>query len=205
MAFPAKSEVRPRADSAAAREQLRQRYERGETELFVPLAELARRAGQTPEALALLQTGLKRWPRRVSAWVQLARLQAQSGHMDEALAHYRHVLEVLDPRNLPALRALVASSLATGAIDEARGYLETWAVEDPEDPELADFGEEVEAMAAKAPEPSRAPRATSPRLTELSLDELEPGFLASPSPADGMAWGAAAGQASGTRRGKEPR
>jgi tetratricopeptide (TPR) repeat protein len=176
---------------------LQRRLERGESELFVPLAELARRQGRAAEAARLLEAGLARWPQRVSAWVELARLKAQLGRMEEALGHYRAVLEGLDARNLPALRALAAAALAAGDLAAARRYLDGWAGEDPRDPELDDLREELAAMAAAPPAPaSAAPR--SPDLLELSLAELEPGYLAAPSPADAAAWASAAGGRKGS-------
>ncbi len=143
--------------------------------------------------MSLLEGGLARWPQRVSAWVEFARLKAQLGRMEEALGHYREVLERLDARNLPALRALAASALAAGDATAAGRYLEGWADEDAQDPELEDLREELAAMAQGAP---ARPRSTpSPGLLELSLAELEPGYLTAPSPGDGAGWStAAAGQ-----------
>ncbi|MCB9515020.1 MAG: tetratricopeptide repeat protein [Candidatus Krumholzibacteriia bacterium] len=196
MPVPARSKLVQR-DRDQGREALESRFARGERTLFVPLAELARRDGRLAEAAALLEQGLEECPRRVSAWVQLARLRAQEGRMDEALRHYRHVLEALDPQNLPALRALTASSLAAGDVDAARRLLEAWSAQDPEDPELADLLEELEAMGAADPSPP-VPRA--PGLMELSLAELEPAYLRAPSPDDPDAWAGADPQRAGGER-----
>ena len=191
MTSPARWEQRSPGPGASAAAELQRRFERGEGELFVPLAELARREGRSQEALRLLEAGLSRWPQRVSAWVELARLKAQLGRMDEALGHYREVLDRLDARNLPALRALAAAALAKGDAVAARRYLAGWAGEDPQDPELEDLREELAAIAQEpgTPEP---PAVRSPSLVEFGAAELEPGYLTSPSPADGAAWASAA-------------
>jgi hypothetical protein len=119
--------------------------------------------------------------------------------MNEAMRHYRHVLESLDAHNLPALRALTASSLASGEFEAARRHLEVWSAQDPQDPELGDLREELEALNAVDPLP---PAARAPGLTELGLAELEPAYLGSPSPADASAWeGGGSGRARDERRG----
>jgi tetratricopeptide (TPR) repeat protein len=187
-----RSEPSRPAGGASRPEDLRRRFERGESELFVPLAGLARREGRSQEAQQLVEAGLARWPQRVSAWVELARLKAQLGRMDEALGHYREVLERLDARNLPALRALAAAALAAGDDERARRYLAGWALEDPLDPELEDLREELAALSQEAPAPIAAEAAPSAGLLELSLADLEPGYLPAPSPGDAGAWSAAA-------------
>ena len=195
MASPARWEPRPSEPGARGGQELRRRFERGESELFVPLAALARREGRTQDALSLLEGGLARWPQRVSAWVEFARLKAQLGRMEEALGHYREVLERLDARNLPALRALAAAALAAGDAAGAGRYLEGWANEDAQDPELEDLREELTAMAQGPSVPVLPRPAQTPGLLELSLAELEPGYLAAPSPGAAAGWlTAAAGQ-----------
>ncbi len=192
MAFPARWEPPNPGSGAPGPAELRRRFERGESELFVPLAELARREGRSQDALQLVEAGLAQWPQRVSAWVELARLKAQLGRMDEALGHYREVLERLDARNLPALRALAAAALAAGDDEAARRYLEGWAIEDPQDPELEDLREELAAMSQEPPAPAAPRAAQSTGLLDLSLAELEPGYLQAPSPTDAGAWATAA-------------
>lgn len=186
MTPPAGQQVAASSEVSSA---LRRRHEAGETELFVPLAELARREGRSQEALALLETGLRQWPRRVSGWVALARLKAQLGRMDEALAHYRDLLERLDSHNLPALRALAGAAIARGDLQAARVYLDRWRVEDPEDPELEDLCEELGA-ASEGWATGAKPQAAE-GLLAIELGAEAATFLAAPSPADGQAWAAA--------------
>lgn len=170
------------------RESLRIRYELGETELFVPLAEIARRTGQPEQALSVLEKGLERWSWRVGAWIQMARVKAQLGRLDEANAHYRHVLEAIDPRNLPALRALAVASVATGDLEAAERYLQGWATVNPDDPELEDLQEEFAAMKADPAADTSAKAAESRGILEMSLSELDEGFIEAPSVEDESAW-----------------
>ncbi|MBM4116283.1 tetratricopeptide repeat protein [bacterium] len=170
---------------------LRRRHAAGESELFVPLAELARREGRSQESLALLEAGLREWPRRVSGWVALARLKAQLGRMDEALGHYRELLEGLDPHNLPALRALAGAALARGELASAGSYLQRWRAEDPEDPELGDLCEELAALRGGWLGAGGAEQTATEGLLAVELGSAAAGYLAAPSPADGQAWAAA--------------
>lgn len=185
MTPPVGQQVAPPGELSRA---LRRRHDAGETELFVPLAELARREGRSQEALALLEAGLRQWPRRVSGWVALARLKAQLGRMDEALGHYADLLERLDPHNLPALRALAGAAFARGDLRSARSYLERWRLEDPEDPELDDLCEELGA-AGEGWSAAAAPPAAE-GLLAIELGGEAAAFLAAPSPADAQAWAA---------------
>lgn len=188
MTAPAGQEAAATAEMGLA---LQRRHAAGETELFVPLAELARREGRSQEALALLEAGLQQWPRRVSGWVALARLKSQLGHVDEALGHYRDLLDGLDPRNLPALRALAGAALARGDAAGARGYLDRWRAEDPEDPELEDLCEEMAALSSPWLAAEAPARSAADGLLAIELGGEAAGFLAAPSPADGLAWAAA--------------
>ena len=191
MTLPGKSERRSGAINEDLRESLRIRYELGETELFVPLADIARRSGQPEQALTVLERGIERWSWRVGAWIQLARVKAQLGRLDEANAHYRHVLEAIDPRNLPALRALAVASVSEGNLEAAEGYLQGWAEVNPDDPELEDLQEELSAMSS---DPSTDDAKTdsegtpSRGIMEMSLSDLDEGFIEAPSVADGSAW-----------------
>ena len=171
-------------------QELRLLLSQGRHELFLPLAHWAQREGRLEEARALLMEGLERFPDRVAALVLLARTNAQMGRLEEARQLYQRVLEEMDPRNLPALRAMAVASLSGGDEKRARGYLERWRREDPEDPELADLIAEMESEnpGGEEAEETLADDAAQPGILELGLSELEQGLLAAPSLADEDAW-----------------
>ena len=139
-------------DSRVDEALLRHRFDGGERELFVPLADLARRSGQLELARELLGSGLDEFPERVSAWVLASRVEAQSGHLKEAGRLYLQVIE-LDPGNLPALRSLAAAALAVGESGQALGLTERWLAEDPADPEAEDLLAELLEPAGGEPRP----------------------------------------------------
>ncbi len=124
---------------------LSHRFEGGDRELFIPLADLARRSGRIAAARALVETGLAEFPERVSGWVLAGRIEMQAGNVDRARHYYRQVLEELDPGNLPALRSLTLGAIEAGKFDEAKLYLERWCREDPDDPEAEDMLAEMNA------------------------------------------------------------
>jgi tetratricopeptide (TPR) repeat protein len=161
----------------------------GRREFFVPLAEGARRAGRLDRAIALLEEGLAISPDRVGAWVLLARCKSQQGRLEEAFAHYRWILEKLDARNLPALRALAVRAVAAGDRERAGNYLHRWKREDPLDPEMEDLLAELEGAgedgAAARDEPGDPSR---PGILDIGLAELEQRLMPAPGLADGRAW-----------------
>jgi predicted Zn-dependent protease len=125
-------------------------------------------AGDPAGARSVLEAGLAAGPDRAAARVLLARVSAREGDLPGALTVYRRLLDELDPRNLPALKALATAALAGGRLGEASALLERWRREDPEDPELGDCLEEL--AAAGAPEPE------------------DRAVLPAPSPNDASAW-----------------
>jgi len=207
--------VKSASATSAARglseERLRRLHAQGRAELFVPLAEWSRRRGRFDEATRLLEDGLEHWPGRVAAWVLLARVEAQQGRIDQARQHYRHVLDELDPRNLPALRALAVAALETGERERARDLLERWRREDPLDAELEDFLELIESHPPEPAGPGEGdvpgaetpPEAGRAEVLDLSLGELERDLLSAPSLRDEAAWDDPEGSASAERERRE--
>jgi tetratricopeptide (TPR) repeat protein len=177
---------------------LRRLYESGREELFLVLADWARRRGAVEEAQLLLEGGLRRWPEHTAAWVLLGRLRVQMGRLDEARGIYARILARLDARNLPALRALASAAVERGDWRAARDYLERWACEDPEDPEMADRLEEVEGALAheEAGEDLRIERAAlgapdaagPPGVLDIPLADIERDLLPAPSLEDERSW-----------------
>ncbi len=189
MTLPGKQQLSPGDAFEDLRKSLRLRKKMGEQELFVPLAEIESRSGRPQEALRILEQGLAWQDRRVGAWVQLARVKSRLGRLDEALGHYRHILNELDERNLPALRVLANSALAAGDAKLARTYLDRWRGINPRDPELEDLAEEVEVMVNPESDTKIAVQGHSTqKLLDMSLDELEPGYIPAPSVQDESAW-----------------
>jgi tetratricopeptide (TPR) repeat protein len=137
------SEVAPQdevdQDPRVAEALLRHRYEEGERELFVPLADLARRGGRLEEARALVEKGLIEFPKRISGWVLAGRIEMQVGRIAQAREFYLGVLEDLDPGNLPALRSLALAAMEEGDSERARRWIERWRIEDPGDREAEDL------------------------------------------------------------------
>jgi tetratricopeptide (TPR) repeat protein len=159
----------------------------GQQPYFVPLAERERRAWRLERAIARLEAGLAGSPDRVGAWVLLARCKSQLGRLEEAFAHYRWILDKLDARNLPALRALAVHAVASGDRRRAGNYLRRWRREDPSDPEMEDLMAEVEAWSegaggGEAGDPSR------PGIMEIGLAGLEQKLMSAPGLDDEQAW-----------------
>jgi tetratricopeptide (TPR) repeat protein len=177
-------------------------YDAGRWELFVALAEAMRGAGDLEGARRVLEKGIKRDAQRISAWVLMARLSAQMGELEKARECYRKVLYELDPFNLPALRALTDAAIEAKDLLLAQDYLRRWRQEDPEDPELADFLEEMheEVEALQKEGGTSGTGAEGYRVQDLSLAELERDVMPAPSVRDGTAWREEGGAAKPERK-----
>ncbi len=103
--------------------------------VFLPLADLYRRAGRLAEARRILETGLEDHPGFVTARAALGLVLAE---MNEAAAARTALGEVLetDPDNLLALRLLAADAGDRGRWDEACRYYERLLRLDPESPDV---------------------------------------------------------------------
>lgn len=117
--------------------------------VFARLADAYRRAGDPERALELLEDGLERHPRYLSALVVRARTLADLDRRDAALDAFEHVLE-LDPRNLVALRAVARLALEAERPDRAAAACRRLCELDPQDEEARERLEEVERLQAGA-------------------------------------------------------
>ena len=112
--------------------------------VFGRLADLHRKAGNPDRALDILEEGLRRHPRYLSAHIVRARCLRALERDDEARRAFRDVLE-LDAQNLVALRSLAEMALENGTPGEARRHLEALLQVDPRNDEARRMLAEVEA------------------------------------------------------------
>lgn len=90
---------------------------------FAPLADQLRRAGQTEEALVLLEDGLSRHPDYLTAMVILGRTLLDAQRLDHARKVLGRVLD-LDPDNFVALGLLARDACQYGKWAQAVPWLE---------------------------------------------------------------------------------
>jgi len=120
-------------DLSARISECRRRWEAAPlSRAFIPLADLLRQAGQSEEALAILEGGLARHPRSVAALVTLARTLASVGRPTQAAEVATRVLE-FDPDNLVALELLADEDRRRGDLVAAIGHYERLAQLEPGD------------------------------------------------------------------------
>src|SRR5262245_40854804 len=70
---------------------------------FAQLADLYRKSGRMPEAIALCRKGLTRYPQYTTARLILAKAWVADGHFDEAASEIRTALEQ-SPKDVQCLR-----------------------------------------------------------------------------------------------------
>ncbi|MES1210799.1 MAG: tetratricopeptide repeat protein, partial [Acidobacteriota bacterium] len=116
------------ADRAAALLTDLERQLPGDPEMLVLRAQLAGHQGKTEEALADLQTAV----RRVPSWrnlYHLARLEKDAGRLDDARRHWQEVLRQ-SPRNAWGLTELANLELSFGDLRQAEAlYLRLLAIQ----------------------------------------------------------------------------
>jgi tetratricopeptide (TPR) repeat protein len=101
---------------------------------FAQLADLYRKAGRMPEAIALCRQGLTRYPQYTTARLILAKAWLAEGRLDEAGAEIRTALEQ-SPKDVQCLRLAAEVERRRGNIDGAADCLERVVKLDPGDRE----------------------------------------------------------------------
>jgi tetratricopeptide (TPR) repeat protein len=120
---------------AAAMRRHEERLARDPTSLaFAQLADLYRKAGRVPEAIALCRQGLTRYPQYTTARLILAKACLALGDLDEAGAEIRTALEQ-SPKDVQCLRLAAEVERRRGNIDGAADHLERVVKLDPGDRE----------------------------------------------------------------------
>lgn len=162
--------------------------------VFGRLADLHRKAGDPERALRILEEGLERHPRYLSAHIVRARCLRALGRGERAREAFEHVLR-LDGQNLVALRSLAELALGRGDDGEARRYLEVLLQVDPRNDEarrmleeMGAAGSEAEAGGGAAPSPGTpeggdgaAPAAAAPEEASELREQVEELDLSEPS------------------------
>lgn len=138
-------------------EALRQRWEADpSSRVFVQLADEYRRAGQTEEAVKVLEAGLERQPGYTSAQVALARCRLTLGQAGRAVEMLDGVV-TRDPGHLLANKLLVEAHLEAGREEQARQRLEVYRMIADADPELEELEQRLASL-GEAPEPPETPQ-----------------------------------------------
>jgi tetratricopeptide (TPR) repeat protein len=126
--------------------------------MFVQLAEEYRKAGLLEQAIDCCEKGLKKHPQYPSARVALGRALLEAGSFDRASAEFETVLKQV-PDNILAHKFLGETYHRLGRLDEALKKYRVASTLAPEDTELGDRIQEVQAELAGGPRPAPAPAA----------------------------------------------
>jgi tetratricopeptide (TPR) repeat protein len=129
--------------------------------MFVQLAEEYRKAGMLDQAIDCCEKGLKKHPQYPSARVALGRALLEAGSFDRASAEFEAVLKQV-PDNILAHKFLGETYHRLGRLEEALKKYKVASTLAPEDTELGDRIQEVQAELAGGPRPSPAPRPAAP-------------------------------------------
>lgn len=130
------------ADEIRRLEEQYARYPEGYA--FARLADAYRKARDAARALAILEQGLRKHPRYLSAHIVRARSLRDLGRLDEAVEAFRAVLE-LDPQNLVALRTLAEIARERGELEQAVRWYRGLAELEPLDEGVREALEELRA------------------------------------------------------------
>ncbi len=122
--------------------------------MFVQLAEEYRKAGMLEQAIDCCEKGLKKHPQYPSARVLLGRALLEAGSFDRASAEFETVLKQV-PDNILAHKFLGETYHRLGRLDEALKKYRVASTLAPEDTELGDRIQEVQAELAGGPRPAR--------------------------------------------------
>ena len=126
--------------------QLRQRWERDpKSRPFLQLAEEYRRAGRLPDAVHVLEVGLKEHPTYLSAQVALGRCLVETGAADAAVEILERAV-ARDPTQLVASKLLVEAYLAKGQPGKARERLDLYKLFNDRDVEIEPLEARIRAL-----------------------------------------------------------
>ena len=101
---------------------------------FAQLADLYRKAGRIPEAIALCRDGLARYPQYTTARLILAKAWLAEERLDEAAGEIRTILEQ-SPKDVQCLRLAAEVERRRGNVDGAADHLERVVKLEPGDRE----------------------------------------------------------------------
>ena len=104
-------------------------------ETRVMLIDALARSGQRAAAIQASEAAISEWPDRPLLYLQLGRLQAADGRLDQARAALIVALR-LEPASIEVLRSLAAVETRAGLKDSARGRIEERLRQTPDDPAL---------------------------------------------------------------------
>jgi tetratricopeptide (TPR) repeat protein len=150
--------------------------------MFVQLAEEYRKAGMLEQAIDCCEKGLKKHPQYPSARVLLGRALLEAGSFDRASAEFETVLKQV-PDNILAHKFLGETYYRLGRLDEALKKYKVASALAPEDTELVDRIQEVQAELAGGPRPApSSPRAGPPPASAASAPASPPPRAAPPAP-----------------------
>ncbi|MDQ8155698.1 MAG: tetratricopeptide repeat protein [Gemmatimonadota bacterium] len=122
---------------------------------FVPLGEALRRRGDLEVALRVAMRGVERHPMRPDAHDLVARVSADRGDLDRAIAEWETVLQ-LAPTHGGARKGLGFICFQLGRLDEAAAHLGAALANDPEDGSLAAALQTVKGALDRHAEAERA-------------------------------------------------
>ena len=131
--------------------------------MFVQLAEEYRKAGMLEQAIDCCEKGLKKHPQYPSARVLLGRALLEAGSFDRASAEFETVLKQV-PDNILAHKFLGETYHRLGRLDDALKKYRVAGTLAPEDTELVERIQEVQAELAGGPRtaPPSQPAAPAP-------------------------------------------
>lgn len=141
--------------------------------VFGRLADLHRKAGHPDRALAIVEEGLERHPRYLSAHLVRARCLRALDRDEPAREAFEQVLR-LDGHNVVALRSLAELALERGETEEARRRLEALLQVDPGAEEAHRMLSEMEDEEEPAPEDRTGEDVDELREQVEELDLSEP-------------------------------
>lgn len=128
--------------------------------IFVQLADEYRRAGNTSEAIEVLEKGLATQPNYVTAQAALGRCYLTAGDAGSAIEVLSRVMEQ-DPSHPLAGKLLVEAHLQTGNLDEATRRLEHYRMVADSGPEIEDLEQRLEAARSDRPAEPQPPEAAA--------------------------------------------